>query len=97
MFFDVSSQKFKNMHFASCPAEGGKGDPIGLAALRFGGFGLQERGQLSGREAQAARPCEPSSRNTALANSLTASSVASGASRCGEWPAPKTSVTSTGQ
>src|SRR5262245_5476938 len=97
MFFDVSSQKFKNMHFASCPADGGKADPIGLAALRFGGFGLQERGQFGCREAQAARPCEPSSRNAAPADSVIASSVAPGASRCGEWPAPKTSVTSTGQ
>ena len=36
-----------------------------------------------------ARPCAPScSCNTAFAKSAIASSVASGASRCGEWPAP---------
>jgi hypothetical protein len=47
MFLDVSSQKLKNMHFASCSADGGKGDPIGLAKLRFGRFDLQERDPIA--------------------------------------------------
>src|SRR5262245_15048745 len=97
MFSNLSSQKFKNMHFASCSVSDGKRRLIGLAERSFGRFGLQEPGLLRDREAQAARPCEPSSRKTALANSVIASSVAPGASRCGEWPAPGTSVTSTGQ
>jgi hypothetical protein len=51
MFWGMSSQKFKNMHFASCSANGGKGDLIGLAELRFGRFGpRRERRRITAAE-----------------------------------------------
>src|SRR5437868_15205827 len=51
MFWRASSPKMKNMHFGSCSADGGKGDPIGLGKLEFGRFRLQEGGEFGRGEA----------------------------------------------
>src|ERR1044072_6709081 len=58
MFLAASRPKIKKMHFASCSADGGKGDPIGLGELGLGRFRLRKGLQVSGRRAIGkARPC----------------------------------------
>src|SRR5258708_12883704 len=74
------------------------GDIGPLRQRKMDGGGRDAHGGIAAAIAYAARPCEPSSDcKTARANSEIAFSVAPGASRCGECPAPGRTVTSTGQ
>src|ERR1700716_224938 len=112
MFWHRSSLERKYVHFVSSSADGADLHPIGPGPRRLQQFGRGHRpnaaakgGRRPSKGRGSARPalyaaCPRESSwvyKMRLANSEIALSVVSGASRCGECPAPGMIVTSTGQ